>query len=121
MNCTIKAPARACPSAKPVSPLKLRKLVTIGVLVIATLGTGPAFAKDPCKTALCMFGLLTGTNDSECNEAIADHFDIVVFRKKKKIDWNQTAKERLGFTNSCPGADPVTNKLINDKFGKSSG
>ncbi|AGN33470.1 KikA family protein (plasmid) [Pseudomonas fluorescens A506] len=85
------------------------------------LGTSQAFAKDPCKTALCMFGLLTGTNDGECNDAIADHFSIIVFKKKKKIDWNKTAKERLGFTNSCPGADPVTNKLINDKFGKSFG
>jgi len=121
MNCAITAAAQLCPPVKQTTPSKLRKFATIGVLAIAMLGTGPAFAKDPCKTALCMFGLFTGTNDSECNDAIADHFNIIVFKKKKKIDWNKTAKERLGFTNSCPGADPVTNKLINDKFGKSFG
>lgn len=107
--------------SKKFTPRRLRKYITVGVLSVAMLGSTPAFAKDPCKTALCMFGLLTGTNDSECNDAIQDHFTIIVFKKKKKIDWNQTAKERLGFTNSCPGADPVTNKLINDRFGKSSG
>ncbi|MBX4139529.1 KikA family protein [Pseudomonas sp. S5F11] len=102
-------------------PLRLRKSITVVVLAVAVLGTPPAFAADPCKTAFCMFGLLTGTNESQCDDAIKDHFLIIVFKKKKKVDWNQTAKARLGFTNSCPGADPVTNKLINDKFGKVSG
>lgn len=100
------------------TPLGLRKYITVVALAVAVLGATPAFAADPCKTAFCMFGLLTGTNESQCNDAIKDHFLIIVFKKKKKIDWNQTAKARLGFTNSCPGADPVTNKLINDTFGK---
>jgi hypothetical protein len=57
----------------------------------------------------------------DCTEAIQEHFDIVVYKKKKRIDWNSTAKQRLSFTNSCPGSDKGHNKLINDKYGKSSG
>ncbi|PUA41535.1 killer protein [Pseudomonas protegens] len=92
------------------------------LFVFALLGASPAYAKDPCKTTLCMYGKFTGNSGgSECRSAVADYFDILVFKKKKRIDWNQTAKERLGFMNSCPGADRGKTQEINNKFGKSRG
>lgn len=99
----------------------VRKSITVVLLCITALNMSTASAKDPCKTALCMYGLLTNSERDGCSSAIADHFDIIVFRKKKKIDWNKTAKERLGFTNSCPTADRGKTKEINDKFGKATG
>jgi hypothetical protein len=100
---------------------RARKYTVAGLLAVAVLVPTPVFAKDPCKTALCMWGLLKGEKQGECDEAIQDYFDIVVYKKKKRIDWNSTAKQRLSFTNSCPGSDKGPNKLINDKFGKSRG
>lgn len=120
MKNTAPAAGQLCPAATSAFS-HVRKYATAGLLVVAVFGTSPAFAKDPCKTTLCMWGLFTGTNDAECNQAIKDHFDIVVYKKKKRIDWNSTAKQRLGFTNSCPGSDQGINKKINDKFGKSRG
>lgn len=120
MKNTASAAGQLCPAATSAFS-RVRKYATTGLLVVAVFGASPAFAKDPCKTALCMWGLFTGSNDSECNQAIQDHFDIVVYKKKKRIDWDSTAKQRLSFTNSCPGSDQGINKKINDKFGKSSG
>ncbi|MNF58606.1 hypothetical protein D3C85_813890 [compost metagenome] len=108
------------PTATAAGQLRLRIWLS-GVLMAVLFSSPPASAKDPCETALCMWGLLQDSDRDGCDQAIADHFDILVFRKKNKIDWNATAKERLGFTNSCPGADRGANKEINDKFGKSRG
>lgn len=107
------------PTATAAGRLRLR--IWLSLLLMAVLfSSPPTFAKDPCKTALCMWGLLQNSDRDGCDQAIADHFEILV-KKKKKIDWNATAKERLGFTNSCPGADRGANKQINNKFGKSRG
>jgi hypothetical protein len=120
MKNTAPAAGQLCPAATSAFS-RVRKYATAGLLVVAVFGTSPAFAKDPCKTALCMGGLLKGSNDSECREAIQEYFDIVAYKKKKRIDWSSTAKQRLSFTNSCPGSDQGINKKINDKFGKSRG
>ncbi|MGU9854461.1 TrbM/KikA/MpfK family conjugal transfer protein [Pseudomonas koreensis] len=100
---------------------RARKYTVACLLAVAVLVPTPVFAKDPCKSALCMWGLYSGKKQPGCDEAIQEHFDIVVYKKKKRIDWNSTAKQRLSFTNSCPGSDKGHNKLINDKYGKSSG
>lgn len=121
MKRTAIAAGQVCPIAKPSLFSRVRKSVTIGLLAMTAFGATPAFAKDPCKTALCMWGLFNGSDREGCDQAIQDHFDIVVYKKKKRIDWNSTAKQRLNFTNSCPGADRGINKKINDKYGKSSG
>ena len=121
MKRTAIAAGQLCPAARGSPFLRVRQCATIGLLTMAIFGTAPAFAKDPCKTALCMWGLFNGSDRDGCDQAIADHFDILVFKKKKKIDWDATAKERLGFTNSCPGSDQGINKKINDKYGKSRG
>jgi len=121
MKRTAIAAGQLCPAAKASLFSRVRKCATLGLLAIAVFGTTPVFAKDPCKTALCMWGLFNGSDRDGCDQAIQDHFDIVVYKKKKRIDWDSTAKQRLSFTNSCPGSDQGINKKINDKFGKSSG
>jgi hypothetical protein len=85
------------------------------------LGATPAFAKDPCKTVLCMYGRFTGSSGgSECNTPEQDYFDILV-KKHGKVNWGKTSTLREEFLNSCPGADNGINKKINDKFGKVMG
>lgn len=71
-------------------------------------------ANPTCKVVLCMFGKLKGASQSECKSAEKEYFDIIV-KKKGKIRWSQTAKERLNFLNSCPSPE---NDNINKKFGK---
>jgi hypothetical protein len=120
MKNTVNAAGKVCLAATSTYS-RVRKCAIAGLLAMTVIVPAPAFAKDPCKTVLCMWGLFNGSNPAECDQAIQDHFDIVVYKKKKKIDWNSTAKQRLAFTNSCPGSDQGFNKKINDKFGKSSG
>lgn len=123
MKTTVKTADRLC--------LSVRKSArTWGVAVVLgtmLLGSPSAYAKDPCKMVVCMFGKLsklTGSGDdggSECDKAEAEYFDILVYKKKKRIDWGATAKERLKEQNSCPTADRGKTKQINDKFGKARG
>lgn len=101
-----------------------RTLTAALVMAFALSATPTAFAGDPCKMVLCMWGKwskASGEGDdggSECRSAEAEYFGIIVYKKKKKIDWSATAKERLNRQNSCPTADRGKTKQINDKFGK---
>lgn len=99
---------------------RTRKYALFMIFGFCAFGVTPAFAKDPCKAALCMFGLLNGET-AECKSDIADYFSILEYKKKKKIDWNKTASKRLSFMNSCQGADSSKTKQINDKYGKALG
>lgn len=96
---------------------RTRKYATYMVLIFGIFGVSPAFAKDPCRVAFCMWGLLNGQT-AECKSDIADYFSILEYKKKKKIDWNKTASKRLNTMNSCPGADTGKTKQVNDKYGK---
>ncbi|KFF42190.1 hypothetical protein JH25_27890 [Pseudomonas sp. BRG-100] len=88
------------------------------MLSLAVFTTSPAFAKDPCKTVICMFGKFTGNSGgSECRSAEKDYFSIKI-KKRGKIKWSRTAAARGQFLNSCPAADKNINKKINDKFGR---
>lgn len=104
-----------------------RKWVVAALLAGIAGVSLPAEAGDPCKMVYCMFGKYAratgqgGDGGSECRQAEAEYFGIVVYRKKGRIDWNATAQERLGAQNSCPTADRGKTKQINDKFGKSRG
>lgn len=99
--------------------LRARKHLVAAVLLCLTAPS--AYAGDPCKTVLCMFGKFTGNSGgSECQPAEADYFKIVV-KKKKGIDWNATASARKQFLDNCPQADGGFTKKINDKFGKLGG
>jgi len=125
MNYSDNAGAQPCLSSRQVMPVSLasrrfqvRQYIGSLVVGIALITTTPAFAKDPCKTVLCMYGKFTGNSGGgECSSAEQDYFDILV-KKKGKVQWSKTATAREEFLNSCPGADKGPNKKINDKFGK---
>ncbi|WP_107329155.1 TrbM/KikA/MpfK family conjugal transfer protein [Metapseudomonas otitidis] len=99
----------------------MKRLIAPALAVFLAVGVTPAYAKDPCKTVLCMFGKLSGKGVVEnCDDAVQDYFDIVK-KKKKKIRWDQTSDARKQFLDSCPGADRNSNNAINNKFGKVAG
>ncbi|MNR27196.1 hypothetical protein D3C85_1444560 [compost metagenome] len=55
---------------------KILIAMTIGLSVISSTASAGG---DPCKTILCLGGMLTGdSGGSECNGAIKDYFDIQV-------------------------------------------
>jgi hypothetical protein len=115
MKTTHIVAGQPCPLARP----RARKPFAVALLLCAALSTPSAFAGDPCKTVLCMFGKFTGNSGgSECTSAEADYFSIIV-KKKHGIDWNATASARGQFLNSCPTADHGITQKINDMFGKS--
>ena len=109
---------KAVPAKKRTQGSRIRQYLTTALLSLAVFTTSPAFAKDPCKTVLCMFGKFTGNSGgSECSSAEKDYFSIQI-KKKGKIRWDKTATARGQFLNSCPAADQGITKKINDKFGK---
>lgn len=117
MNITAFVAGQPCPSTR----LRARKHLTTALMLLAAVSTPAAYAGDPCKTVLCMFGKFTGNSGgSECNAPEADYFSIVV-KKKNGIDWNATASARKQFLDSCPQADGGFTQKINDKFGKLGG
>lgn len=119
MNNTVSTADTLCLAAKRFALGKCLRALALGAVVF---GASPAFAGDACKMTLCMFGRLTGNSGGgECRRAEQEYFQILVFKKKKKIDWSATAKERLSTMNSCPGADRGKTKDINNKFGKAKG
>lgn len=96
---------------------RMKKIAISLACIVGLSGAAPAFAKDPCETVLCMFGMLSGQNPGECSGAVKDYFSIVVY-KKGKPQLSKTSNARQKFLSSCPTAeDPVT-KSINKKFGK---
>jgi hypothetical protein len=112
------AAQQAVPAKKCASPSRVRQYLTVTLLSLAVFTTSPAFAKDPCKTVLCMFGKLTGNSGgSECSSAEKEYFSIQI-KKRGKIRWDRTSEARGQFLNSCPATDQGINKKINDKFGK---
>lgn len=75
---------------------------------------GAEEANPVCEVVLCLFGKMNGASQSECKSAEKKYFSILK-KKRGKIRWSDTAKERLSFLNSCPSPE---NDKINDKFGK---
>ena len=94
------------------------KKMVCAVFTLCLLGSSSAFAKDPCKSVLCLFGKFTGNSGgSECRTAERDYFSILA-KKHGKIKWSKTASQRGEYLDSCKGADSSYTKKINDKFGK---
>lgn len=128
MNCTTLLEAQPCLSdqpgvlvSTPRSNSRFVRYLVVTLVSITGFSAMPAFADDPCKTVLCMYGRFTGNSGgSECNTAEQDYFDIIA-KKHGKINWGKTSTLRGEFLNSCPSADSGINKKINDKFGKSMG
>ncbi|MGP5477582.1 TrbM/KikA/MpfK family conjugal transfer protein [Pseudomonas helleri] len=77
----------------------------------------PALAKDPCKTVLCMAGMLQGKGTvSGCSGPVSDFFNIVK-KKKGKFKPDATQDARREFVNQCPAAGNWGNKIA-DKYGR---
>lgn len=111
---TAGLPGQAAGKAVPGRGKKL----ACAVFAFCLLGSGSAFAKDPCKSVLCLYGKFTGNSGgSECSGAERDYFSILA-KKHGKIKWSSTASQRGAYLNSCQGADSSYTKKINDKFGK---
>lgn len=122
MKPTVTAVGQLRLLAKLSVAARMRRCALAILLLGTALGSSPAQAKDPCEMVLCMWGKREGASGgSECKKAEAEYFSILVFRKKKRIDWGATSKERLKSLNSCSSADRGKTKQINDKFGKSRG
>jgi len=117
MKTTVLAAGQVCltvgnsvPDQKRASVSLSRRYLTLAVLSLAVFSTPSAFAKDPCKAVLCMFGKLTGNSGgSECRSAENEYFSIQV-KKRGKIRWDPTSTAREQFLNSCQGADQGINK-----------
>lgn len=106
---------------RPARFTRPRRIAAVMFVAVTMLGATPAFAKDPCKTVLCMYGRFTGNSGgSECTTPEQDYFDILI-KKHGDVRWGKTSTARGEFLNSCPGADGGINKKINDKFGKVRG
>jgi hypothetical protein len=92
------------------------------IIAVIALGlcvtSSTAFAKgDPCKTIICLGGMLTGdSGGSECNDAITPYFDIQVW-KKGKFKASKTADKRKDYLNGCKAEDGGYKKKIGDKWG----
>lgn len=96
---------------------KLLIAMTIGLSVISSTASA---GSDPCKSIICLAGMLTGDTDSECNDAIKSYFDIQVW-KKGKFKASKTLDARKSFLNSCPADDGGYKDKINGKWGQSLG
>jgi hypothetical protein len=94
------------------------KKILIAAAVALSLVSVNASAKDPCKTILCLGGMLTGNSGgSECSGAIQDYFSIQVW-KKGKFKPSSTLDKRKEFLNQCSANDEGTRDKINSKWGK---
>ncbi|MGG5276308.1 TrbM/KikA/MpfK family conjugal transfer protein [Pseudomonas syringae pv. coryli] len=97
------------------------KKTIIAVALGLSLVSVNASAKDPCKTILCLGGMLTGNSGgSECSSAIQDYFSIQVW-KKGKFKPSSTLSKREDFLNQCSAEDGGTRGQINGKWGKALG
>lgn len=84
------------------------------VIFMFSLSNG-VYAKSPCASVLCLSGLLTGDNPSECEKHIDDYFSI---RKFKRGKWRvgKTIEKRYEYLKKCPeGKDK--NVKINATYG----
>jgi hypothetical protein len=97
------------------------KKIIAALIATAFLLQGPsAFAKDPCKTVLCMAGKLQGKNVVDnCDSAVDDFYDIEV-KKKGKFKASKTSDARRDFLNQCPDDKDWQDDIIS-VFGRARG
>lgn len=88
-------------------------IIMIGLSSVAFSSTASAEDANACEVVLCMFGMLSGTNPSECSSAVRKYFSINVF-SKRGFNPAKTAAKRLNLLNQCPSPE---NGNINAKFG----
>lgn len=98
------------------------KKLLIGTMVAASasMSSISAFAddsdKDPCKVVVCMFGMVQGQHDQQCDDAINTYFGMVAWRHGHP-DLSGTARNRLSFTQQCKSTDDRFTSMIDKAFG----
>jgi hypothetical protein len=100
--------------------MKLNRVVAGAMLAALFALPMPSWANDPCEVTLCMWGAVSGVRPSECSSSYKKYFSII-YKKRGKIRWDQTASAREQYLNQCPSADRSSIKMIQSKFGKSLG
>jgi len=95
----------------------MRKILIAMTIGLSVISSSASAGGDPCKTILCLGGMLTGdSGGSECSGAIKDYFDIQVW-KKGKFKASRTLDARKQFLNGCPAEDGGYKDKINGKWG----
>lgn len=98
------------------------KKLLIGSIFVACASLSSISARaedadnDPCKVVLCMFGMVEGQHDQQCQEAIHNYFSIVSMRHGHP-DLSATAKNRLSFTQQCKSTSNDFISKIDQTFG----
>lgn len=93
------------------------KVTTGIVILLCSIVSTSAFADDPCKVTLCLWGKMSGSSRDGCSDAEKSFFNIV---KKKHGSFlpSHTFDARKDFLNNeCPSAyDPA--KFVDKVLGK---
>ncbi|HGA2320488.1 TPA: hypothetical protein ACIRVE_005104 [Pseudomonas putida] len=88
----------------------MKKTFIASALILGSLASFTAQARDPCKSLVCMAGkagVAGGSQAGDCSQAVNDFFSIIV-TKKGKFKPDPTATKRLQFLESCQGHDAVS-------------
>jgi len=95
------------------------RIIHFSFFLMAIVCVARAAHANSCDTLLCMAGKLQGQGGgSECNQPVADYFNIVEYGKHWRFNPGATAAARLNFLNSCQAAgDSAWPGKINAVFG----
>lgn len=96
------------------------KLSYTTCILLSALYTSSAFADEPCKVTLCLWGKMSGASSNDCSQSEKNFFNIV---KKKRGSFlpNKTFNARKNFLNNeCPSVYNVSKYIekILQKYGK---
>lgn len=72
---------------------------------------------DPCTVLFCMGGLLTGSQDQECQPSIHVFWSLKSYGRHGFDAW-ETFKKRRGKLDNCPSADSAVKSGVLDRFGR---
>lgn len=98
------------------------KKLLIGTVIVACASLSSISARaddtdnDPCKIVLCMFGMVQGQEDQQCQDAIHNYFSVVAWRHGHP-DLSGTARNRLALTQKCKSTSNDSISKIDDTFG----
>ena len=80
----------------------------------------PVDPNDPCTILFCMGGMLSGSQDKECQPAINTFYSLKKYGKHG-FDARETFKKRRGKLDSCPTGDDQIKSKVLDAFGRLRG
>ena len=78
-----------------------KRFVSVLVMFFIFSFSSGVYAKNPCGSVMCLSGMLTGDNPSECEKHIDDYFSI---RKYMNGIWKigKTIEKRYNYLRQCP-------------------